>query len=188
MNIDEQIKGAQQLADRAAETAKDASDKLAELREQLAKQPTEPLPEALWEAKVGEYYYFILADGEVHANLVSNFPTAGNLRCKARGNYYRTRELAEQAPAKQEAEQAIIHRIAELDYECDAPAVDWNNVFQKKHRVILSHHCRRLLRGTRYHSQDAHTKFYSTNVEVINTVLKELEAEYLLILGAKPCQ
>lgn len=163
MNILDQIKNLE-------DTLKTVQSEIDRLKEEYSK------PKIDQRAELHHKYYFIDSSGDVDHSKENKHPV-DNRRFNY-GNYYLTKELAQEASDRRFATQRVARRLRELEPN------DWEVgfVFDRKNWSI--YHWRELNLECWCVKQSSPAEWYSTK-EAWKQVIKEMESDVKLMLGVK---
>lgn len=150
----------------------DLEKELAQLK-QIINEPEPVKSFKRWRAELGRIYYRFGIDGDTDTSrevndLIDNFNYSI-------GNYFQTKEEAEEYRDKLIFNQSVIDRIAELN---EGWTPDWSDEYQEKFRLLLKIDNLKITRSwsDKYTSDNKHFK----SREIGETILKEFDNEKLI--------
>lgn len=147
-----------------------------------ALQDDKPKSTGRWKPDLGEEYGFVDFCYATACNTAWDNYDVDETRYKI-GNIYRTKEEAQAALDKQLATVRVLDRIVELNAE-QGWVCDWGNHNQIKYIFRFDHDDRTFYFDSTYMCQAHRTSCYCSK-QTLETVIKEMESDCLLMLGVE---
>lgn len=161
-------------------TKEELQKQVNELQAKLDAMPDDkPKSAGRWKPELGGEYFLISGYGKIGEDVWQN--SHGDDKAYALANVYRTQEEAQAALDQQLATVRVLDRIAELNAE-QGWVCDWGDSYQSKNFIRFNHADEKLSSGWYSFLQNKPNPYYGSK-QTIETVIKEMESDCLLMLG-----